>query len=255
MAITQTGSITRLANSSGYSAASGTISAITVPSDAELMLIAVSCYHGTSNTSSASGSFDIGGNASVGVGGGLSSNWQCALHYILQPATGTQNLDWQWGGGAGSAMGDPAVLLAYWFYKGVDTASPIRDSDGAQASGTTATTPTLTAASGDLIVAAAASFNVAQADVTFSFSGATVLSNLVNYTYADLALATASPSGNQTVGYTCLSSEEGGIAAFVFKAAAGGVQSGAGSATGTGTASAVGSGGLVTQNVFYRRRR
>lgn len=218
MAITQTGSITTLSANGTYAAASGTISSITVPGDAELMTIGVSCYSGTSNLVSTNGSFDIGGNTSVGIGGSLNSNWHGVLHYILSPATGTQNLDWQWGGGSGTALDDPATIISYCFWKGVDTGSPVRDSDGAQTGTATTTTPSLTAQSGDLIIAWAGSFDGANADLTYTWTDATKLADVTNLSYADGSWATASPTGNQTVTAAATGADEIGVGAFVFKA-------------------------------------
>lgn len=221
-AITQTGSCTTVGSTSIYAAGSGTISSITVPGDATLMTIGVSAYHGTNGVTSANGSFDIGGNASVGVGGAASTNWHGVQHYILNPATGTQNLDWQWGGGAGTALDDGTVIISYCFWLGVDTGSPVRDSDGAQSSGATTTTPTLTAQSGDLIIAWGTSFDGASANLTFTWTDATKLQDETAVDYADGSWATASPTGNQTVAASATGRDEGGVAAFVFKAAAGG---------------------------------
>jgi len=224
MAITQTGSVLVLDSDSTpavSNAASGTI-AITVPGDCTLVVIGVSGYSSTANLLSTNGSFDIGGNASVGVGGAASTSfWQSAEHYILNPATGAQNLDWQWGGGAGTAVTAASLKVTVSFWKGVDTGSPTRDSDGAQAGGATATTPTLTALSGDLIIATGATQDNEQGELTFAWSGASEVSGGVHQGEADISLATASPSGNQTVGFTATGADESSVSAWVFKAAGG----------------------------------
>lgn len=225
MAITQTGSTTFINPGPGTItlAASGTVTGITVPGDAEIMLLGVSAYSAVANRISANGTFDIGGNTSVGVGGAANNTlWESALHYILLPATGTQDLDWQWGGGAGAALDESSLIVCYSFWKGIDTASPVRDSGGAQAAADTATTPTLTAQSGDLIVAVAGTFDAVAGDLTFSFSGsggAAVLDNVAQFSNADMAIGTASPTGDQTITATATGAEEFSISAFVLKAA------------------------------------
>ena len=228
MAITQTGSITTVSGNGVYNGASGTISGITVPADAEIMFIGVSAYSGTAAILSGAGTFDIGGNNSVGVAS-AATNWRSALHYILAPATGTQNLDWQWGGGAGSALEDSVVIISRGFWKGIDTGSPVRDSDSQGGNGDSHTTPTLTAQTGDLIIAFGGSFDAPEANLSFTYSGsggAATLQDVTSASYADGAWGTASPTGDQTITWTATGADEGGIAAWVLKAAAAGAVSG-----------------------------
>jgi hypothetical protein len=224
MAITQTGSFTTLSGNGLYNGASGTISAITVPADAEIMLIGVSAFSTTAGRISANGCFNIGAATSVGVGGaGSTSAWQAALHYILAPPVGTQNLEWQWGGGAGAALTDGIVVLGYLFLKGIDTASPIRDSDGSNGPGDSESTPTLTAQPGDWIVAYAGIFTSPGVDQTIAWSGgggATSLAQGANFSHADGGFGKAEPTGNQVMTATATGSSEGGVGAFVIKPAA-----------------------------------
>lgn len=228
MAITQIGAtiiINRNTTPAISSAATsgGTPIALTVPADATMVVIGVSGFGGTANLISANNTFDIGGNSSVGVGGAASTGfWQSALHYILNPATGAQNMDWQWGGAAGVGLDTVDVIAEISYWKGVDTGSPTRDSDGAQGAGATAVTKTLTALTGDLIIACGATNDVGTGNLTFAWSGATELSGggATNIGEADASLATASPTGNQTVGYTATGAEEFSISVWVFKAAA-----------------------------------
>lgn len=217
MAITQTGSVTSWVDGEISGTSTGTISGITVPADAEIMLIGVSAFHGTANVISANGVFDISGNTSVGVGGATSTSaWQCALHYILAPATGTQNLDWQWG----ATLTDSQVIASMSFWKGIDTGSPVRDSDGSNAGGDSESTPTLTAQTNDVIVAFGGTFDGSNGNLTFSFSPDTTLANITNRAYVDAAWGTAAPTGNQAMTWTATGADEGGIAAFVLKPAA-----------------------------------
>ena len=180
-----------------------------------------------SNRFATNGAFDIGGNASVAASGGTGTGatqtdaWQAALHYILNPATGTQMLDWQWGG----TLDDGAPMLAYCFLKGIDTASPIRSADGSNASGDSESTGTLTAVTGDWIIAAGSSSDAAEVPLTFVWSGgggATSLGTSPNRNYSSVSIGKAEPTGNQTITWTATGADEGGIAAFVIKAAAAG---------------------------------
>lgn len=227
MAITQTGSVGVYdpTTSPSVSGASATGSmAITVPADATMVVIGVSGYSDTVGRLSANGTFDINGNTSVGVGGASSGViWQAALHYIVNPATGSVNLDWQWGGGAGAvlAAGDVIVMVSFW--KGVDTASPTRSSNGNQAGGaSTVATSSLTALSGDKIIAVGGTNDAANGELTFSWTNATELSAATHRLDVDASLATADPTGNQTVSYSATGADDAAIAAFVFKAASDG---------------------------------
>jgi hypothetical protein len=215
--------ITHVTEPAFTNAATGSV-AITVPSDCTLVVIGLSAFLGSANALSAAGNFDINGNTSVGAPGGCTNAgaMMSALHYIVNPATGSQNLDWQWGGGTGTGLDSASTCAIVSFWKGVDTASPTRDSDGAVSpASATATTPTLTAQSGDLIIAWGASQDDSSGNLTFSWSGATELAGMANDSGFDGSLATVSPSGNQTVGFTATGAEQTAVAAFVFKAAAG----------------------------------
>lgn len=225
MSITQTGAVVILNRNTTpaiTSLATGTIP-LTIPVDATKVLIGVSGFSGTANVLSNNGNFAIGAQTSVGVGGAASTGlWQSALHYILNPATGAQNMTWQWGVSPGVVLDSTDVILEISYWKGVDTASPTRDSDGAQAAGPTVVTKSLSAQTGDLIAVMGGTDDTGAANLTYVWSGAAEVSggNATNIGEADGSLATASPTANQTVGYTATGAEESSISAWVFKAAA-----------------------------------
>jgi hypothetical protein len=140
-----------------------------------------------------------------------------ALFYWTLPSTGTQTLAWDWAGA--NAASDGAVFT-YGSYKGIDTASPIRSSNGAQQAANPHATSTLTAQSGDLIVACMSQF--ANAESTVTWTGATEILGITKVGGADGSWAEASPTGNQTVSASGSDNQDGGVAAIVLKAAGGG---------------------------------
>lgn len=230
MAIVQTGSISSF--SIVNNANTGTVSsAITVPDDAELVVVGVSGYQGTANGFAAM-TFTKGGadTAMVKATGGDSTNsfWQGAMFYQALPDTGTnKSLKWDWIGTGVSS--DPDMLISVSFWKGIDTASPVRDSDGSAPGGSMPhTTPTLTCVSGDKIVAFCSGYitggGSAQGTID-SWSNLTLLENILHDTTgtheADGAWATGDPTADTTVAAsTSTNMAEGAIVALVVKAAA-----------------------------------
>jgi hypothetical protein len=226
MAITQTGSILTFAGPG--SANTGTVSTtITVPADAELVVVGWSGFSTTATFfSTGSMTFTKGGvdTAMTAVGGADSNTsfYQATMFYLVLPDTGSNmTLKWDWLGTA--AASDTSSLCSVTFWKGIDTASPVRGTGGAQAASTPITTGTIPAASGDLIIAWVAG-SVANVEGTVdSWTNLGLLANLTHATGADGAWATGSPSGNTTVtAATDTSIDDAGIVAASFKAAAGG---------------------------------
>src|SRR5262245_290966 len=162
MAITQTGSVSYF--HTGTTTNTGTASStITVPSDAQLVIACLSSFDGVAAYySTGSVTFTKGGTdtaMSLGIAGDDDTGvWMSSLWYLVAPDTGSnKSLKWDW---SGSGSSDDNTTLAISFWKGIDTASPVRDADrGHGASAPPYTTPTLTAQSGDLIVAFAAAFS------------------------------------------------------------------------------------------------
>jgi hypothetical protein len=224
MAIVQTGSVVTFSAIDTYAANTGTITGITVPADAEIMLIGVTGWSATANYFSG-GTFNIGASTSISVGtaSDASITWKAALFYILAPPTGTQNLSWDWAGAATADDADVIISMTYW--KGINTAggaSTIRDSDGAQAATTSVTTPTITAQSGDLLVAWAGGYIDPETENTWTWTNATKLADITRQRDTDGSWATTSPSGNQTVTAGSAGAPENAIAAVVLIAAGAG---------------------------------
>ena len=224
MAITQTGTVLEFGPANTNT---GTVSAtITVPADAELVVVGWSGYHNTANYfSGGSMTFTKGGTDTTMVNvSGADSNtnaWQCALFYQVLPDTGSnKSLKWDWAGTATSAGNFNKCSVTFW--KGVDTADPVRGSAGTNAN-PIGSTGTITAASGDLIIVWVGAFAGGGEGTVDSWSNATELSEVTKANDADGAWSTASPSGNQTVGVaTETNMDEGGIIGVSFKPAAAG---------------------------------
>src|SRR5882762_7830275 len=129
MAIVQTGSVLQFPGLG--SANTGTVSTtITVPSDAELVVVGWSGFSNTSSFfSSGSMTFTKGGadTAMTSVAGGdtAGSNWGAGYFYLVLPDTGAnKTLKWDW---LGTAVADSANnVCSVTFWKGLNTASPTR---------------------------------------------------------------------------------------------------------------------------------
>ena len=227
MAITQAGSTLSglMAAGGGYTANTGTVSTtITVPADAEIVIVGVSGYQGSVG-GFAGATFTKGGvdTAMTKATGGDSSaaTWQGAAFYLVSPDTGAnKTLKWDWIGTGTS--GDGTLNFSVTFWKGIDTASPVRDTDGAQASTFPVTTPTLTAQSGDLIVAFCSHFRGAAdgAGEVSTWTNLTELTEVTNNGFSEGSWATGSPSGNTTVTAATGTSTEPGLIAIVLIPAA-----------------------------------
>jgi hypothetical protein len=230
MAIAQAGSTLQFGINN--SANTGTVSsAVTVPADAEIAVVHVSGYGGGTANFLSSGSMTLtkagADTAMTSFGGGAADSntgaWQAAGFYLLAPDTGSsKSLKWDWVG-TGTA-GDSVFNYAITFWKGIDTGSPVRDSDAATNNSTfPKNTPTLTCVSGDLIVAHLSGFVGAgdgSGDVT-AWNNLTELSEPANFGYSEISIATGSPSGDTTVGVQSVTAYgEGGVVALVLKAAA-----------------------------------
>jgi hypothetical protein len=221
MAIEQTGTVQRFGFNS--SANTGNVATnITVPADAEIVIGLVSKFQGTADGLAAM-TFTKGGSqvAMTKVAGdGSTSAWQGALFYLVLPDTGSNKTwAWDWVGTGNSA--DPENLVSLTFWKGIDTASPVRDSDSIQGNSFPLTTPSLTAQTGDKIVAGFAGFAGSEGTVD-SWTNLTELSELAGSTYADATWATGDPTGNTTVSVASVSGySEGALMALVLKPAAG----------------------------------
>jgi hypothetical protein len=229
MAILATGSVLQFGNSS--TANTGNVStAVTVPADADFMLVHISAYDSTIHYYSGGGmTFTKGGSQVAmtafggGNGDGNTSFWQSAGFYLVAPDTGSgKTLAWDWAGTAAAA--DPAHNYAISFWKGVHQTTPVRDSDSTSPSNSFPfTTPTLTALSGDKIVAHLGGFVSAQngSGAVSAWTNATSFAEPAHSTAAELSIATADPTGNQTVGTSTVTGySEGALLAIVLQPAA-----------------------------------
>lgn len=211
VAPTRTGSVSSFTNANN----SGSTS-ITIPADATMLIVGVTGYLGTANYFSG-GSMTIGGNAMTAVAAdGDTGAFMGALFYVFNPPTGSQTLAWDW---VGTSPPVDGCLFAWGAYKDLDT-SGIRSSSGTQQAENPHTTGTLTAQSGDLIVAFAEQYVYLEG--TFTWTSATGISEFTGFDHADASWAEASPTGNQTVSASCSYDSDGGIMAIVLKPAAGG---------------------------------
>lgn len=220
MAITRTGSIIEF-HAVVDGANSGTEN-VTVPADAEIMIVGVVGYI-TGVSPFSGGTLTIAGASMTYIGGDADvSKMTGGMFYKVLPATGAQTLAWDW---AGTNTMEGGTHFVYAFYKGINTSGAIRDDDATQQASSPHTSNTLTAQSGDLIVAYSWQF-VSSTDATFTWTGATEQSAFTNLGQVDDSWAEASPTGNQTVSTSVSESSDGGIAAIVLIAASAGPGSG-----------------------------
>lgn len=233
MAVTQTGSTTQYTIGN---ANTGTVSTtITVPADAEFVVVGITHYSSTVSTILSNGSmtFTKGGvdtamTSATTDGDSTTSAMMVAMYYMALPDTGSnKTLKWDWAGAGTLSQASGLVSVTFW--KGVDTASPIRSVSGTQSTALPYVTATLTAVSGDLVIAYAGAFYTGPTEGSVAtWSSLTSLSQLTGVAFAgnsscDGAWATTSPSGNLAVGASTSSLwEDGGIIAIVVKAGASG---------------------------------
>jgi hypothetical protein len=202
---------------------SGTVSsAITVPADAEIVIVGVSGYAPfVSYFSNGNMTFTKGGVNTTMVsvtnnGDSDTTAFMSAMFYLVSPDTGTNKiLKWDWDG---TSVSDTNSKISVIFFKGIDTSSPVRDTDGEQAANMPYTTPSLTAQSGDLIVAWVGAFAAAEGSVN-SWGNLSLITQVARYVEADGAWASnSSLSGNTSVSaLTDTNLDDGGIVAVVIK--------------------------------------
>lgn len=223
MAIVQTGTVLQFAGLGAVN--TGSISSITVPTDAEFMVVGWSSYSGSSAFFSGGGmTFTKGGvdTAMTYAGGDNgSAGWSGPCFYMVLPDTGSgKTLKWDWAG-TGSA-GDASTLCSITFWKGVDTASPVRATGMGAGGNTPYTTGSLAGASGDLAIAWVGAFANAEGSID-SWSNLTTLSQITRSSSADGAWATGSPTGSSTyAASTDTQLDDGTITVVILKPAAAG---------------------------------
>jgi hypothetical protein len=194
---------------------------MTVPADAEFMacgvvgfISAVSPFSGNGATA-----LTIGGASMTYIGGDSdTSKMTGGIFYKVLPATGAQTLAWDW---TGTSAMEGGTHFACRYYKGINTGGAVRNTNATQQAASPHTSGTLTASSGDLIIAYSWQF-VSSANRTFTWTGATEVAAFANNGEVDDSWAEASPTGNQTVSTSVSESSDGGIGAIVLIAAGGG---------------------------------
>ena len=178
-AITQTGSI--LQWSVTDTANTGTVSStITVPSDAQIIVVGVSAQQGT-NSGLAGMTFTKGGvdTAMTKVAAdGTNATWQGAIFWLVLPDTGTnKTLKWDWISSGTSSVDRMNFSATFW--TGIDTTSPVRSSGGGQQASALAN---LTCVTTDKVVAFMA-MRCPAANGSGSIDGWNNLSTLANITH------------------------------------------------------------------------
>ena len=205
MAIVQTGT-TQFTGTGGSNAATGTFfDFIDVPADAEFAVVGVVGYTGTS------GGFDSILMPKGGVDTAMSKvatgadadggKWQAALFTMVAPDTGDDKLlKWSWLSSTGE---NPKIVVTFW--KGIDTAAPVRDADGLQQGGYPMTTASMTAASGDLMLAVFGGYTGGSNGTVSAWSNASTLAEMTTSDVTDISIGSGSPSASTTVAVTSVS--------------------------------------------------
>jgi hypothetical protein len=223
MAVTRTGTTLRIV---GNPASDSDVYSVTVPSDATFMLVGLTTAKTTFPFFSlASVTFTKGGidTAMTFLGGEDSgANAMCVpLWSMALPDTGVGlSLKYDW---TGTSSVEQDMLWSITFWKGVDTSSPVRDAQSVTSATAPYSTPTLTAVSGDLIVAYAGAFVTAEGSVD-SWTNLSLLDQVTFNGFSDSAWGTGSPSGNTTVSVATVTNWGGGgcgMVAVVLKASGG----------------------------------
>lgn len=179
---------------------------ITVPSGASVAVLGISGWSSTDANLYSGGSVTLNGNScSVGRADDTTTATDfTAIFYCLSPPSGTQAVAWDWIGT--NAPSDDSVVH-YSFYAGVDVSSAIRSSGGQATTTTSASAGTLTAVSGDYIVAV--SYGYANANPTdMTWTGPTEIDDFLSS--GGLAVNRTSSAAGQATGDTAVSVSQSG---------------------------------------------
>lgn len=210
----------------------GTLSTtITVPGDAELVLVGVVGFSATLHFFSdgvlkfTKGGVDtamttvVGGNDDVNFTAGV-------MFWMVLPDTGAnKTLKYDWGGSG--TMDSNHQIMSITFWKGIDTSSPVRFSGGASAFPITGGggNVNLTTVNGDKVVAWVGAFNNSVGGATEgtadTWQNLTLLSQITHAVDMDGAWATADPTGTSLAVrlLTATNFDDGGLSAVVLKPA------------------------------------
>jgi len=209
MAISRVGGPTEITSAVDYSGA------ITVPSDTEILIIGVTGYDNTSDQVAIGATIDSAAMTKV-LGAQTVDHFQGSIFYKFSPSTGTPTLSVDFGTLIAGAK------IIYACYKGIDT-SGIRDNDGMHdLTPDLFDTKTLTASTGDLIVAFLFASSGSDSVTGPTYQNLTQITAYnTRYNTAVAAWAENSPTGNVSVGLSdWTNAEDGGICAVVLKPAA-----------------------------------
>ena len=220
--------VARIGDVASFSNANNTgTQEIAIPGDAELCVVGLTGWVGTTYPFSTGGVLSLESTTMTPVSGtadaSVSALMSC-LWYVLVPsgwrgANGT--LDWNWAGTADLTNGG---TFQYAFYKGIDLSVPVRDSDGAQAIGSSGVyvTPSLTKQTGDLVVGVSANYSASNTTVIWTNASEVRTEGVPT---SRSSWAEGLPSGDGTITATWSSGDDGSVCAIVLKPAAGGASS------------------------------
>jgi hypothetical protein len=189
-AVSRTGSVTNITRAGN----TGT-SNIAVPADAEILVVGVGGWRSGEDNYFSGGTLKVAGNTMLVAGDGDLSYAHMGMlyYYDVRSLAGTSvALANDWSGANNPNVG---VNLTYAFYKGVDTANPVRATGAQQDVDGTLTTASLSASSGDMVVAALA-YTDNVSSITWTNATQALNSNPGNG--SQISVAEGSPSGNTT---------------------------------------------------------
>ena len=208
---------------------------LTIPADATALVIGMSGYEGAANVFTGDaknvglGGADFAGSTGpdIEVAFDASTSFMMgALWVWFNPPTGSVTLRWDWNG---APVLNEGAYIVYASYNALDTTGLRSSPGGTQQAGNPHTSNTLTAQSGDLIVAVCEQFTPSTGTgMTPSWSASAATMSGIAYgdlgnNNAAIALAESTAiTGNGTVTCDWSSTADGGIGAIVFKPAAGG---------------------------------
>lgn len=140
---------------------------VTVPADATLAVLIMAGQEDSTNYLSEDvATLTINSVSMTLAYGEDSTTWgMAAIWYLANPSTGSQTLEWDFEGTSADAS-DYGIQFYLVYYKGVNTSSPIDGTGGEQASDGDATTGSLTADSGDALIAVGMGLDGGTCDIT-----------------------------------------------------------------------------------------
>jgi hypothetical protein len=201
--VTRTGTVTTIENSNQTGSQS-----VTVPADATLCVVMAAFYRNATNWIAANPvSLNSVNLSTLKKTDGVNDVEQVWLGYLVNPATGSQTLAWNWG----NTFTEGAVICVV-FYKGVDTSDPVVSS-GTQTNDTYDLTG-LTAGADDMMVGVVGTWNTSPSSVTDNGQTELAITGPVNTCYGGFAEKLGG------TGFYFTDGEDTSCAAGVFRAAA-----------------------------------